>query len=579
MSHRSFLVGAIVSVLLCSVSARSQESASGTGSDDSPKAVARKKAIELLGSVAGQVNGLHSAENRARIGSNVADLLWNHDERRARELFSAVAEDIRVEFSNTDPKDVVHRRTVMVFGQLRSETIDRIARHDPDLALNFLRATRLPPETQVSYGVNADTVEKSLELRLATQIAATNPQLALKLGRESLANGFSLDLVGVLSQLQRRDKEAGLSFYKEIVDRLKGANLMRDAAASWFAFNLAQSFQPPNADESVYRDLIGVVLAAALASGCANSQQLDVPPICFEIGSVFPKMEKYYALRAAQLKPWAEHADSLEDFPGWSSQINEAIEKGTVDELLALAPHYPQMQFEILRAAMKKAEASGDVNRARQIASDIPEEDQRHFLLAELERDQAWVSISAEKLATVQEEVGRLRSDEERVRFLLHVASRLGATDRKAALGLLNQAGQLIDSSRSGKAKIAGQISLALLYCSLNSNRGFAIMESLLPKLNEVVAAAATLDGIESSYLSDGEWNMTGEGVVGGLLTHLAQNVGFFAALDFDRSVSLASQLERPELRLMAHSKIAQAILAGQGKTATMVQSAAFDDR
>jgi len=41
--------------------------------------------------------------------------------------------------------------------------------------------------------------------------------------------------------------------------------------------------------------------------------------------------------------------------------------------------------------------------------------------------------------------------------------------------------------------------------------------------------SAATLDGFETHYLRDGEWNMTGEGVVGGLLTALAQNAGYFA--------------------------------------------------
>ena len=102
-----------------------------------------------------------------------------------------------------------------------------------------------------------------------------------------------------------------------------------------------------------------------------------------------------------------------------------------------------------------------------------------------------------------------------------------------------------------------------MLYCSLKSDRGFAIMESVMLKLNELVAAAATLDRFENTYLRDGEWAMSGEGNVGGLLTGLAQNAGYFAWSDFDRSVNLASQFERPELRLMAQLKIAQAIMAG----------------
>ena len=87
-----------------------------------------------------------------------------------------------------------------------------------------------------------------------------------------------------------------------------------------------------------------------------------------------------------------------------------------------------------------------------------------------------------------------------------------------------------------------------------------------MPKLNELVASAAALDGFENNYLRDGEWNMTGEGAVGGLLTALAQNAGYFAGFDFDRSVTLANQFERSELRLMAELKIAQSILAHEPK-------------
>ena len=65
MSHRSFFISVTASVLLCSFSARSQESAPARGSDEG--AAVSKKAIELLESVAGQVDSLRSAENRARI--------------------------------------------------------------------------------------------------------------------------------------------------------------------------------------------------------------------------------------------------------------------------------------------------------------------------------------------------------------------------------------------------------------------------------------------------------------------------------------------------------------------------------
>ena len=89
------------------------------------------------------------------------------------------------------------------------------------------------------------------------------------------------------------------------------------------------------------------------------------------------------------------------------------------------------------------------------------------------------------------------------------------------------------------------------------------MIEPLIAKFNELVAAAAKLDGFDNRYLRDNEWNMTGEGGVGSLLTLMADNAHYFAWFDFDRSVVLCSQFERPEIRMMAQLKLAQGILNG----------------
>jgi hypothetical protein len=558
MSHRSLFI--TVAVLLFSISARSQEITPPPRSDDDAAAV-RKKAIDLLESVAGQADSLRSAENRARIRSTAAEMLWDHDEKRARNLFAAVEDDINSGFTDMEGDDSTRIRALMVFWQVRSDTINRIAKHDPDLALEFLRATRPVEDGQLPYRVLES--EKSLELRLAGQIAAKNPQLALKLGRESLAKGFSGDLLSVLSQLRQKNKEASLTFYGEIVEKLKGADLAEDHDAAEFAGNLVRSFKPPRADEQLYRELLGVLLTSALANGCAKEQEDTYPHICYEIGSVYSQMEKYYGPRAAPLKRWADDAQDL----GFSSpeewgEVREVFEKGTVDEILALLPQYPGLQDQIYWGAMTKAKDSGDAARAQEIAAKVPDSGQRRYMLAQIESDQMWKLVNAEKLSAVQQQLGKLRGSAEQIQFLLYVATQIGANDRKAALGLLNQAGQIIDSTRPGGPQLAGQLGLAMLYCSLKSDRGFAIMESLIPRLNELVNAAATLDGIENHYLRDGEWNMSGDGGLGSLLNNLSQNAGYFANLDFDRSVTLASQFDRAELRLMAQLKLAQSILA-----------------
>ena len=101
----------------------------------------------------------------------------------------------------------------------------------------------------------------------------------------------------------------------------------------------------------------------------------------------------------------------------------------------------------------------------------------------------------------------------------------------------------------------------------VKSDRCFTVMEPVIRKMNELVSAAAKLNGFDNRYLHNGEWNMTAEGGVGSLLTMLAQNAVYFALCDFDRAIALSSQFERREIRMMAQLKLAQGVLQGPPKT------------
>ena len=88
-------------------------------------------------------------------------------------------------------------------------------------------------------------------------------------------------------------------------------------------------------------------------------------------------------------------------------------------------------------------------------------------------------------------------------------------------------------------------------------------MESLLPRLNELIDAAVKLDGFDTQYVRDGEWNMSANGNLGEVLTELSRYAPYFAWCDFDRAVEMAAQFQRAEIRMMAQLKLAQGIVTG----------------
>ena len=116
-------------------------------------------------------------------------------------------------------------------------------------------------------------------------------------------------------------------------------------------------------------------------------------------------MEKYYASRAAPLQRWKQEY-GVDDPPQevWE-EVREVIRDGTVNEILALATKYPDMNRQVYWAAVRKAEASGDVAKARQLATEFPDEEQRREMLAQIDRDQMSKTVSAEKLAGIQQQL------------------------------------------------------------------------------------------------------------------------------------------------------------------------------
>lgn len=539
-----------------------------TQSDET--AALRDKAFELLESVAGQIGTLQSAENRARLGANIADSLWTHDEKRARSVLLQVEADIRAELQKWQPESGKDH-TLAVLMKLRADTVERIAKHDAEAALAFLKGTEL---TSDQLPKSAYQNMESIEMRLAQKVAADKPEAAVRLGRETLERGFHYELIALVRRLNRKHKEAADTLYREIIRKLQRTDIITDWNARYFAGNLVRSFTPPAANEASFRELIGVFVSTALKNGCGDklAQEDARSAYCSWVASEVPQMEKFDS-RAARLRPWIP--DSEPDSSAQAAALQELgdlLDDGTTEEILAAAAKHPEYAEPVYWQLIDRARLVGDFDQARKIANTyITDPERRRNLLAQLDHAEKKLERKALSLAEIEEKLNAIPQLMYRVWFLMTEVNQFGANDRKLALKLLDQASDLIDTMKPGKDQTAVQMGLATLYCYEKDERCLGIMESLVPRLNELVDIAARLDGYETDYLRDGEWNMSANGAVGDLLTRLSQSAAAFAWFDFDRAVILASRFDRPEIRMMAHIKLAQGILAGPPKRLPVV--------
>ena len=558
----------IVALTFCQRTAQAQTN--NTTAQTKPSDELREKAFTVLESLAGQLNTLQSAENRARMGANIAESLWKHDETRARELFQLVQQDIKSRL--VIPDDLEDRKslqTFLVFLKLRSDTIERIIKYDPELAFSFLKATEVDLEKIPPYLVDN---ERNLELRLSRKLAGQNPDAAVRLARLALDRGFSTDVLSTLVQLNRKHKGHATAFFKQIVQKLRESDIKADWEARQFVSIMAQSFKPPVIEESAFKEFIDFLVTTAAANRCeAKPVEPEQSEYCQWISAMLGNVWLYEPSRSRMKRQELEREQSEgERATEGETELDTAVEEGSIDGVLALAAKYPELAVAAYWHALRMAKANGDLDRMRKIAEDFKGNPEgREEMLNEVARTQRMITFDDQQLMELQKQLNEAPRLEERVMLLVNAAYRAGASNRKMALQLVNRAEQVVETMTPGKEQSVDQIGVAIMYSIEKDERGFTIMESLVPKLNSLIDAAVKLDGYDTSYIRDGEWNMSAGGSLGELLTQLSDAAQFFAWNDFERAMNLAAQFERSEIRMMAQLKLAQGILAGPHKRFT----------
>lgn len=522
--RRLSALGLFLAVFLCLQTTHAQQQTNLPDNDQkAADAALREKAFKLLDSLADQLGSLQSAENRARIGSNIAESIWSHDEEHSRNLFRMAAEDIKLGLQQSRDERNSYQ-TLLVFQKLREDNIERIAKHDPELALTVLKESfpAVVEATRTPDGEVPDQItrrEHELELRLAQKIGPRNIDVAIKLARQSLENGFSDDLFLLLIRLSSKNREQAQSLYGDIVRKLSTADFKDDRQKNQYyypelslATKLVERFTPPAADDATYRELVNILLTKAIAEGCdraipQNENYASSANFCGHFGRLVPLMEKLYPAQARRLRQWApEHGEYRPDTLTQSyEELNYLSVNGSVDEILELRSKYPALNDEIMMRAINRAENDGDLERAEKITRSYPVNDPNYqrrlnervefYNMSEARLEEEWTK--AEKSLV------RL-PPKERAYSLLSAASFVALLNKKFALKILDQASGMADVYGPGEQQTKFQMGLALSYCLAKDDRGFAMMESLLPRLNELVSAAAKLDGFDTCATVNG---------------------------------------------------------------------------
>src|SRR5687767_1850178 len=588
------------------------------------KAEREKNAYRLLDQVIDEAQSLRLTENRVRVQINAADALWDKNQGRARSLFTMAGEGVAeigrnpLPTSNRRNENANQERRAF---QLRQDLVLAAAKHDAQLAYQLLATTK--PPTPVVQNTNDQRVrrpqfnsEDNLEQILLGRIASLDPKLAAQNAELMMEKGQFPRTVGeVINQLYHQDAEAAQKLADKTVKRLASSNFLTNNEAASLAqsminagvrqpANEVASVNPPPQgvrpstrgpvlEQSAYVELLSAVIDIALkaappappnqrvAAQRGRVQGAAPTVVARPAGPTEAQIEQANARRLVaslmialpiieqQLPSKASAVKSKLSELGAGNMQNMAQrpfinlpENPTADALMLAAASAPQsMKDRLYQQAAYRALEEGNLDRARQIATDHLPVKSRELVMQRIEFREMATKADGTQLEEIRQTMSRMQNDGEKIGFLVQLATEAQKTNRKVATQLLEEARQMTNRRATNYEQIEQQLRVAHGFATVDPARSFEVLEPAIGHINELLSAAAILNGFEINMFRDGEMTMMPGNGLTSMISRIGQELAVLADTDFERADVLAGRFQLTEPRIMTRLLIVQGLL------------------
>ena len=145
--------------------------------------------------------------------------------------------------------------------------------------------------------------------------------------------------------------------------------------------------------------------------------------------------------------------------------------------------------------------------------------------------------------------------------MITQIANQIGPGQKRAvAMNLLEQARSLLGSSMQAQDQdqMNALIEIARAFGKYDAKRSFEILDPLIDQVNDLCAAARTMEGFGPEYYEDDELSMQNGNSVAQVVMRMSNTIGSLALVNFERARATSDGLALPEARLRAYLEIAQ---------------------
>jgi hypothetical protein len=540
-----------------------------------------KSSVEFLRETRAEVEGLRLAENRISFSSELASLMWFHDESEARAMYAGVINDFRQlliacdsqmnqfgpkpadepesngPFFAADPteRQKVERKFRITVGVRQSIALS-MAEHDPELALGFFYDS-FSVISNPDLRKQIETTDKYLEQQLLDQVAAIDPAKAAQLAKKSLDKGFTNQQVELLKKLYDKDVDNAIDFAAGLLVKLKtekSDTLDLAAADSLLKYGtqVLDKSRTMNGKKPIYSDGDLRDIAEVLAQGVlARSTDSGIPYVNYA-----RDVERYQPGRGIQIRSKFQPRNPPRAAPQAARTANTSRTGGN----------------PALSAAAVVAKAQREQNE-KKMFDDIAKIGTAK--LADDQRDK----IVQQARSTIMS----MPTRDKKVTALSMLAAQVAkAGDKDLANELMRDASSFVNPQPKNYQDYLLTWMLATGYSTVDPDRAFNMLDDTVNRANDLINSAIKIGefvDVTEEIISDGELQVGAFG--GSMIRDVMKQLGnadstiqTLSKVDFEKMKGTTNRFDRPEIRVLAKMLVLRAVL-GNKKPAASVKSAA----
>ncbi|MGB7068872.1 MAG: hypothetical protein WBD22_05210 [Pyrinomonadaceae bacterium] len=562
-----------------------------------------KRIVSIIDSAVLEAEGLRLAQNRAIVFALAGDLFWKFDKQRAIHLFRASGNEIilaneEAEKAAQESKSPFEGIFNLGGSDVRNQAIPLIAKRDAELALSTLRQSRTPKLAEAMAKAAGPSArqgndmlnftpedyrvrqEIALEQQIALLAAEQDPDQAIKLIKESLANGISWNVMPLLQKLFIKDEKKANELADVVVKKITSTDLAKKHDDLQAAIRFLQSATNPNLpktneksfkfSESQLADIANKLVSTFLQQG--NSMQ-----IASSLSRVMADLEKIVPEKIPLLK--AKQAEISRNMPAELRRLQEREKlwnpNTTPEEIISELPRLNEMDRAGAYTTLTNRIAQIDDDaRARRLISQIPDSKARERAAEAYESAKVGRTSKAGNLDDARAMIGNLTKKESQIKRLVALAvdyHRKGTEkDLEAAVDLMHEAKMLVNEYPQDQDELNDLMEVIGGYAIVDATEAFRLVTPVIDQINDVVQASAILSKYDrrNRDFRAGELILKLRGYSGSslLLFQFVPQIELLGKADLDRMNSLSDRLQRSDARIIIKLFVVQGVLNADKK-------------